>query len=158
MSTYVSSPLANGMTLPTTFETPAQAISQTSIHSKEKDLPGGSRWVVQKFGGTSVGKFARAIAEYIIKFVSCQAKDDWLFGANNVQEADVHIGQAPTMIVLLLSVLREAPASRAKEPLHDFCAPRVRQRNPVRVPTFPSLKQYAMTMSRLLKILSLRPR
>jgi len=28
----------------------------------EKDLPGGGNWVVQKFGGTSVGKFAKDIA------------------------------------------------------------------------------------------------
>lgn len=27
-------------------------------HSKEKDLAGGANWVVQKFGGTSMGKFA----------------------------------------------------------------------------------------------------
>jgi len=29
-------------------------------HTEEKDLPGG--WVVLKFGGTSVGKFAENIA------------------------------------------------------------------------------------------------
>jgi len=31
-------------------------------HTKEKNLPGGANWVVQKFGGTSVGKFAGNIA------------------------------------------------------------------------------------------------
>jgi aspartate kinase len=34
-------------------------------HTKEKNLPGGGNWVVQKFGGTSVGKFALAIAEIV---------------------------------------------------------------------------------------------
>ncbi len=32
-------------------------------HQEEKDLPGG--WIVQKFGGTSVGKSAKEIAEII---------------------------------------------------------------------------------------------
>ncbi|KAE9993211.1 hypothetical protein EG327_006012 [Venturia inaequalis] len=37
--------------------------SEESIpHTPEKNLPGGGNWVVQKFGGTSVGKFALPIA------------------------------------------------------------------------------------------------
>ena len=35
-------------------------------HTPERDLPGGANWVVQKFGGTSVGKFAVKIAEDIV--------------------------------------------------------------------------------------------
>jgi len=35
-------------------------------HTQDKDLPGGANWVVQKFGGTSVGKFAVKIAEDIV--------------------------------------------------------------------------------------------
>lgn len=38
-------------------------------HSREQDLPGGANWVVQKFGGTSVGKFGRVIAEDIVAYV-----------------------------------------------------------------------------------------
>ncbi|EON69603.1 aspartate kinase [Coniosporium apollinis CBS 100218] len=38
------------------------------IHTREKDLPGG--WVVLKFGGTSVGKFARNIADIVQTGVS----------------------------------------------------------------------------------------
>lgn len=34
-------------------------------HQKEKNLPGGGNWVVQKFGGTSVGKFALNIADIV---------------------------------------------------------------------------------------------
>ena len=34
-------------------------------HQKEKNLPGGGNWVVQKFGGTSVGKFALNIANIV---------------------------------------------------------------------------------------------
>lgn len=34
-------------------------------HSKEKDLPGG--WIVQKFGGTSIGKVANKIALDIVR-------------------------------------------------------------------------------------------
>lgn len=39
--------------------------SERSIarHQEEKDLPGG--WMVLKFGGTSVGKFAENIAEIV---------------------------------------------------------------------------------------------
>ena len=35
-------------------------------HTQERDLPGGANWVVQKFGGTSVGKFAVKIAKDIV--------------------------------------------------------------------------------------------
>ncbi|KAK4569748.1 hypothetical protein LTR86_002716 [Recurvomyces mirabilis] len=35
-------------------------------HTQERDLPGGANWVVQKFGGTSVGKFGVKIAEDIV--------------------------------------------------------------------------------------------
>jgi aspartate kinase len=34
-------------------------------HTKEKDLPGGGNWVVQKFGGTSVGKFPLNICDIV---------------------------------------------------------------------------------------------
>lgn len=45
-------------------------------HSKEKDLPGG--WVVQKFGGTSIGKFAKNIAVDIVKWAFlAQALDEF---------------------------------------------------------------------------------
>lgn len=35
-------------------------------HSQEKDLPGNANWVVQKYGGTSLGKFPVAIAQDIV--------------------------------------------------------------------------------------------
>ena len=35
-------------------------------HTQERYLPGGANWVVQKFGGTSVGKFAVDIAEEVV--------------------------------------------------------------------------------------------
>jgi hypothetical protein len=35
-------------------------------HTKEKNLPGGGNWVVQKYGGTSVGKFAEGIAGIVV--------------------------------------------------------------------------------------------
>ncbi len=38
-------------------------------HRRERDLPGCARWVVQKFGGTSVGKFGRVIGEDIVAYV-----------------------------------------------------------------------------------------
>jgi aspartate kinase len=34
-------------------------------HCKEKDLPDGGNWVVQKFGGTSIGKFASNICDIV---------------------------------------------------------------------------------------------
>ena len=37
-------------------------------HQQEKNLPGGGNWVVQKFGGTSVGKFAVDIAQDIVMY------------------------------------------------------------------------------------------
>lgn len=42
--------------------------SERIAHTEEKHLPGG--WVVLKFGGTSVGKFAENIAD-IVKWVLC---------------------------------------------------------------------------------------
>ncbi|KAK5129796.1 hypothetical protein LTR08_002816 [Meristemomyces frigidus] len=42
------------------------SISDRIPHTQERDLPGGANWVVQKFGGTSVGKFAVKIAEDIV--------------------------------------------------------------------------------------------
>ncbi|KAG2169580.1 hypothetical protein VTO58DRAFT_107713 [Aureobasidium pullulans] len=39
---------------------------QSIPHQQEKNLPGGGNWVVQKFGGTSVGKFAVDIAQDIV--------------------------------------------------------------------------------------------
>lgn len=39
---------------------------QSIPHQQEKNLPGGGNWVVQKFGGTSVGKFAVDIARDIV--------------------------------------------------------------------------------------------
>ncbi|KAF2259642.1 aspartate kinase [Lojkania enalia] len=35
-------------------------------HCRERDLPGGTNWIVQKFGGTSLGKFAATIADDIV--------------------------------------------------------------------------------------------
>lgn len=35
-------------------------------HKQEKELAGGANWVVQKFGGTAVGKFGGRIAEDIV--------------------------------------------------------------------------------------------
>lgn len=35
-------------------------------HVPESELPGGQNWVVQKFGGTSVGKFPIKIAEEVV--------------------------------------------------------------------------------------------
>jgi len=46
------------------------AIEDRIPHTQERDLPGGANWVVQKFGGTSVGKFAVKIAEDIVLYVA----------------------------------------------------------------------------------------
>jgi len=35
-------------------------------HKQEKELPGNANWVVQKYGGTSLGKFPKEIAEDIV--------------------------------------------------------------------------------------------
>ena len=43
---------------------------QSIPHQQEKNLPGGGNWVVQKFGGTSVGKFAVDIAKDIVMYDS----------------------------------------------------------------------------------------
>ncbi|KAF2766785.1 aspartate kinase [Teratosphaeria nubilosa] len=42
------------------------SITSRISHTEERNLPGGANWVVQKFGGTSVGKFAVKIAEDIV--------------------------------------------------------------------------------------------
>lgn len=44
----------------------ANGFEQRIPHIQEKDLPGNANWVVQKYGGTSLGKFAVQIAEDIV--------------------------------------------------------------------------------------------
>jgi hypothetical protein len=51
---------------PSTNLTFAMEFQINRIHQKEQDLPTGGNWVVQKFGGTSVGKFAVGIAQDIV--------------------------------------------------------------------------------------------
>ena len=41
------------------------AVADSIPHTMEKDLPGGGNWVVQKFGGTSIGKFSTNIADIV---------------------------------------------------------------------------------------------
>lgn len=41
-------------------------IADSRPHVPESELPGGQNWVVQKFGGTSVGKFPIKIAEEVV--------------------------------------------------------------------------------------------
>ncbi|EMC97680.1 hypothetical protein BAUCODRAFT_147727 [Baudoinia panamericana UAMH 10762] len=45
---------------------PVASFESRIPHTQERDLPGGANWVVQKFGGTSVGKFAVKIAQDIV--------------------------------------------------------------------------------------------
>ncbi|KAG9551000.1 hypothetical protein KCU97_g19783, partial [Aureobasidium melanogenum] len=53
--------------IPTTFTMAyTNGFEQSIPHQQEKNLPGGGNWVVQKFGGTSVGKFAVDIAQDIV--------------------------------------------------------------------------------------------
>lgn len=49
-----------------TTQTTANGFEQRIPHMQEKDLPGNANWVVQKYGGTSLGKFAVQIAEDIV--------------------------------------------------------------------------------------------
>lgn len=44
----------------------ATSMGETIPHQQEKDLPGNANWVVQKYGGTSLGKFPFNIAQDII--------------------------------------------------------------------------------------------
>ena len=44
----------------------ANGAEQRIPHQQEKDLPGNANWVVQKYGGTSLGKFPTEIADDII--------------------------------------------------------------------------------------------
>lgn len=56
--------------IPTTFTMAyTNGFEQSIPHQQEKNLPGGGNWVVQKFGGTSVGKFAVDIAQDIVMYV-----------------------------------------------------------------------------------------
>ena len=72
-----SSPLPNGTTLrspapssaPASSQNPTSSLLSDQIQQRqaEKDLPGG--WIVQKFGGTSIGKFPDKIARDIVAYV-----------------------------------------------------------------------------------------
>lgn len=44
----------------------SNGFSYRRLHTPEKELADGANWVVQKFGGTSVGKVAVRIAEDIV--------------------------------------------------------------------------------------------
>jgi hypothetical protein len=48
-----------------TVVTGGQVFEDSILHAMEKDLPDGGNWVVQKFGGTSVGKFANGICDIV---------------------------------------------------------------------------------------------
>jgi hypothetical protein len=58
-----SVPSLNGLTGSTT---PSVTFEDSIPHKMEKDLPDGGNWVVQKFGGTSVGKFPVNICEIVV--------------------------------------------------------------------------------------------
>ncbi|KAF2430415.1 aspartate kinase [Tothia fuscella] len=65
------SPSTNGLVTPSSELTNGNGhiygAEESIPHTKEKNLPGGGNWVVQKFGGTSVGKFALNIADIVQK-------------------------------------------------------------------------------------------
>jgi hypothetical protein len=50
-----------------------QSLKEASSERRKNNSTAG--WVVQKFGGTSVGKFAVNIAEDIVRFVGKKAKN-----------------------------------------------------------------------------------
>lgn len=52
-------------------------------------------WVVQKFGGTSVGKFADKIAEDLVRYENIRM----LPTASAAPSIDVHLGQVSLIIV-----------------------------------------------------------
>lgn len=49
-------------------------MGETIPHTQEKDIPGNANWVIQKYGGTSLGKFPVNIAEDIIVYVKVHPK------------------------------------------------------------------------------------
>jgi hypothetical protein len=52
----------------TTLPTSNGVIPNSIPHTKEKDLPDGGNWVVQKYGGTAIGKHSHNICD-IVEFV-----------------------------------------------------------------------------------------
>ena len=78
------------------------------IHQKEQDLPTGGNWVVQKFGGTSVGKFAVGIAQDIVLYVGLSGS----FGGVDVEEC---LGQ-------LLTLYTQGQPERAPHSHRLLCA------------------------------------
>lgn len=61
-------PTKAAMLLHDTIQVNGHAQSLSDNH--EQELPSGTTWIVQKFGGTSLGKFAATIAEDIVLYVS----------------------------------------------------------------------------------------
>jgi aspartate kinase len=47
---------------------PPQSLDKTKMGSTMLTNPRGHGWIVQKFGGTSVGKFPDKIAEDIVRY------------------------------------------------------------------------------------------
>lgn len=52
------------------ISTTSTSFGDRILHQQEKDLPGNANWVVQKYGGTSLGKFPVNIAQDIIVYAS----------------------------------------------------------------------------------------
>lgn len=50
---------------------PCSAIKKPEMAGELRKNPSTHGWIVQKFGGTSVGKFPDKIAEDIVKYVNC---------------------------------------------------------------------------------------
>lgn len=51
------------------LQTSWSAMNGSATKLRENIESGGKSWIVQKFGGTSIGKFAANIAENIVRFV-----------------------------------------------------------------------------------------
>lgn len=81
----------------------------------ERYLPGGTKWIVQKFGGTSLGKFAATIAEDIVLYVTA--------GSCRARHKLIATGQALRNTRSQLSVRQEAPRARVRAQLIVSCAP-----------------------------------
>lgn len=72
------------------------------------DIP--TPWIVQKFGGTSVGKFPDQIADKIVKY----ARLGWRIARSTI--ANFHIAKASSALVWLLSALPGVTIQKRKVP------------------------------------------
>ncbi|KAF4549371.1 Amino acid kinase-like protein [Elsinoe fawcettii] len=109
----------------------ANGLGERIPHTQEKELPGNANWVVQKYGGTSLGKFPINIAEDIVVpglkehriAVVCSARSTYTKseGTTNRLLRAAREAEKPTSrkYIEIVNVIREDHLNAGKDTIKD---------------------------------------